>query len=545
MRYPRRVGVGLLIVALPAAIYALHALRFGSWIVDDAGITFAYARSFAQGYGLVSQPGMPPVEGYSNFSWLLLLSPFYALRIFDPVVTPKLISILLVAAAFGVLYNALKPLAVRGWIAFAAFTLTALNTSFVAWTISGLENALYVFLVSVLLWGSVRAAQNGNIALRNGLWLGIVAALVGMTRPDGVAYMLAVPAVLLLARKPDWKRKLALLGLYALAFGALFGLFIGFRAAYFGALMPNTYAMKGGPELKDVIDVLTLQPAVLAKARDLLASVSGALADALPMLLVGGSLLVLLARRWTIQAWALVVFAGCALGIYLLLPPDWMGEYRFATVFFPMLYLFAALIVASLAKLLPARAYPVIMALGTGAAVIASFNLYQPRTDRFNRDPTVPLEYIRNSYADRFNGYKQALGLDDASVLIPDVGGMLLYADLDVYDLAGLTDRTVAQYLGQKIYRPGFYAYTFETIRPTFIHTHAFWTQLTRLEDDPRFAQMYVPICAYTDPWVRQTYGQSRQSGDFVRREIAEAHPDVMQELRQGLDDRCDPLSTG
>ena len=34
--------------------------------IDDAGISFSYARNFALGDGLVSQPGFPPVEGFSN-----------------------------------------------------------------------------------------------------------------------------------------------------------------------------------------------------------------------------------------------------------------------------------------------------------------------------------------------------------------------------------------------------------------------------------------------------------------------------------------------
>ena len=62
------------------------------YIIDDAGISFAYSRSLAGGFGLVSQPGKLPVEGYSNFTWVLLMAPFFAINSFDPILTPKIIS---------------------------------------------------------------------------------------------------------------------------------------------------------------------------------------------------------------------------------------------------------------------------------------------------------------------------------------------------------------------------------------------------------------------------------------------------------------------
>jgi hypothetical protein len=528
----------IIVIVIPSIIYVLHALRFGTWIVDDAAITFTYSRNFAHGYGLVSQPGMSPVEGYSNFAWVLLLSPFFLLNVFDPVITPKLISFLLIVGTFIVLYQMLKPLPGSHWVAFAAFTLTALNTSFVVWTISGLENPLYVFLVSLLLWWSTRVLS-GETDARNALWIGVMAALIAITRPDGLAYVLAFPATLIPAQKTLWKRKILLLLLYSAIFGGLYGLFILFRLAYFGVPMPNTYYMKGAFGLQDIINLLTLQPQMVTKAQVLLQQCIGILNIILPLLLVIGSFYLLLVRQWTERVWTTLVFMLCSLSIYLLLPPDWMGEYRFATPFSPLFYLYSALIIEAVVKQLPSFIYKPILIILTVLAIIATFNLYTPRSEAFRQNPTVPVQYIRTTYTDKFEWYKNILGLESASVLLPDVGAMIYYSSLTVYDIAGLTDQTVARFLGRSIYRPGFYDYVFETIRPTFIHTHAFWTQHSRLEDDPRFAELYVPICAYTDPWIEQNYGISRQSGDFILRCIAEAHPDELIMLRQRLADDC------
>src|SRR5262249_23988574 len=62
----RSLGWHTALVAVPIIVFVAHASVFGSWIVDDAAISWAYARSLATGHGLVAQPGVAPVEGYSN-----------------------------------------------------------------------------------------------------------------------------------------------------------------------------------------------------------------------------------------------------------------------------------------------------------------------------------------------------------------------------------------------------------------------------------------------------------------------------------------------
>lgn len=531
--------LNILVIAVPLVVYGIHVLYFGSWIVDDAGITFAYARNFVQGYGLVSQPQMPPVEGYSNFSWLLLIAPFFVFNGFDPVFTPKIISFFLIFGTFLAIAQILKPL--RGWffLALGIFTLTALNTSFVVWTISGLENALLVFLVSLLLWWSIRTLYEGHSDPYNGLLLGLLAALIGITRPDGLAFVLAFPLLLITARRLPWKRKGLLFLIYSLTFAGVFGLFIAFRLAYFGAFMPNTYIVKGGPEFEDLISLLTLQPQTALIVRDLLQNYLGSLKDILLILLAIGSLYLVFIHKWTGRLWATFIFTMCSLAIYILLPHDWMGEYRFATVFFPFFYLYCALIIEAVLKKLSYRSYASILVIGITIVVVGTFTLYAPRSEAFNRNPTISLQSIKTTYSDRFNWYSSQLHIENPSVLLPDVGAMIYYSDLLVYDLTGLIDQTIARYLGKDVYRPGFYNYVFEIIKPTFIHSHAAWTGISQLELDPRFAEIYVPICAYADPWVEETYQGTLHSGDFVLRTVAESNPEQIDLIQQSLDQNC------
>ena len=67
-REPSRVEVG------PFRIDILEPMMRLRVVVDDAYISFQFARHLNQGHGLVWNVGDPPVEGYSNFLWVMLLS---------------------------------------------------------------------------------------------------------------------------------------------------------------------------------------------------------------------------------------------------------------------------------------------------------------------------------------------------------------------------------------------------------------------------------------------------------------------------------------
>jgi hypothetical protein len=148
----------------------------------------------------------------------------------------------------------------------------------------------------------------------------------------------------------------------------------------------------------------------------------------------------------------------------------------------------------------------------------------------------VPLDSI-GSLAKQFNRYADQLAISDGSILIPDLGGMLYYSNLKVYDLTGLTDKTIAKTLGAD--QSAFYAYIFQHVKPTFVETHGAWTNLSHLTEDASFQNDYVPICQYVDPWIKQEFDKSVYSGQFVRKEIIENKRDVLVQIQGTLDTSC------
>ena len=72
-RLPARLAFWTLLAALCAGAVA-WALHLG-WLADDAFISFRYSRNWANGEGLVYNAG-ERVEGYTNFLWVAVLTPF-------------------------------------------------------------------------------------------------------------------------------------------------------------------------------------------------------------------------------------------------------------------------------------------------------------------------------------------------------------------------------------------------------------------------------------------------------------------------------------
>lgn len=517
---------------LPYLLFLAHALLFGGWIVDDAGISFAYARNLVEGHGLVSQPGVPPVEGYSNFLWMIAFVPAMLAGLFHPTLVPKIASLALVAGSFFLLDRSLAFLTGgRRAVSVVTLLLLAVCTPFVIWTVSGLENPLYVFLLCLLLWLIVRERRDGAASDRLPWIAGAVAAGLALTRPDGAVFAALYPLLTLSTK--DWRAAFGRILRYGAVLAVLVGGFLLFRWTYFGDLVPNTFYAKGGPNAGVYVDLATLQPPMMAKAFGLLESVAGPGNVLLLAALLAGTAFLIGRRRFGWGHGVLGVFAYFGAVPFLLLPFDWMEEYRFATPLFPFLYAYAAALAATLGEMLfpeaDRRRLPV-LAAGL-AAVGLSLALFAGRSVLFAASPTVPFTEVVEKFGVRYNNFADLLGLRQASILLPDVGGTLWTSRLRVYDLAGLIDPVIARSLNK---RPSvFYDYIFDRVKPTFIHTHHYWTFQAALDRDPRFARDYLPLFHYVEPAVLERAGGfPLRSGDFVRRDAVAGKLRAVEEIR-------------
>lgn len=488
----------LVAAGLPTLLVALHASVYGSWIVDDAGITFAYARSIATGAGPVLQPGAVPAEGFSNPAWLALLVLGRWTGLFDRgawfgvpdlVLFPKLLALLCCFGVFLCVYRLARRVSRSPvTVTVVAGAITAAVPSFVIWTTSGLENALLALAVVALATTLAVAVVERRLLTRQvAATAGLLAALALLTRPDGLVYVFAFPlAALLVTGWRDRRRAAAPVAVAVGAFAVPALAYLLWRTAVFGDWLPTTARAKeqGLPS-----------PSSVSRPGELLLY-----AGWLTAVLVVAAVALTLARRSAVRPVLVALLAPLFLAVvaFAVLAPDWMGQYRFATPVWPLSAMVAVLAWGAVLARLQGRArVPVIALVVVGALISAAGWFVAGAT--FAARPTLSICGVAQANGYAYNAYADALGVRDGSFLGVDAGGTALTSRLRFVDLAGLTDARIARYW-QDDDMAGLRDHVLDDVRPTMMRLFRGWNipEESGLLADPRLMRDYATVSGST-----------------------------------------------
>ncbi|PDV99656.1 hypothetical protein [Candidatus Chloroploca asiatica] len=200
-------------------------------------------------------PPFLPVEGYTSFLWVVLLDLIWRLTGVAPPESANLLSLsfsLLTLLLTALLLLRVTAEQLRPWrllLLVLGLLIVLSNRTFLAWTSSGLETALFNFLV--LLWVTVALwPATSKSTIRWAFALCFVAALSALTRPDGM--LLAASSVVLVvlhmltngwAGGQRWNFVVGLIPLLIIPIHLLW------RFATYGAWLPNTYFAKSATNI--------------------------------------------------------------------------------------------------------------------------------------------------------------------------------------------------------------------------------------------------------------------------------------------------------
>lgn len=233
-----------LVGACVFVLYLALVARY-NFLTDDAFISFRYSRNLAEGLGLRYNVGVdPPVEGFSNFLWVVWLALFEWLRAditFWSRASSILCGVLLLWRVTGVSRLA-QAREGAGLLAWAPALFLATSPAFAAWSTSGLATmpfALAVFLAFEALLGEADRPRAYLAALS-------MAAIV-LIRTDGPVWitLLCVSAGTswLRSRSKPLMRALLIAGSTSVL---VFALYVAWRFSYYDDYMSNTARAKVG-----------------------------------------------------------------------------------------------------------------------------------------------------------------------------------------------------------------------------------------------------------------------------------------------------------
>jgi len=230
-------------LALGALIpFALLVWRF-DFLCDDAFISFRYARNLGRGLGAVYNPGVhPPVEGYTEFLWVVLLAGASRLGL-----SLEVVSRVLSAAAGGLLVvlvvrTCWRRTAPTPWALAATAAFVGTLTPLAVWSTGGLATAPFALACFVVF-----ERLHGEPGRHHGTGAGLAAAAVVLLRADGAYWVAVLLGLSLLAA---WRSRDACLARAAgWAVGLSLGTFLlhlGWRWSVYADWLPNTARTKIG-----------------------------------------------------------------------------------------------------------------------------------------------------------------------------------------------------------------------------------------------------------------------------------------------------------
>lgn len=433
----------ILIVALLAGLaLALCAARpylDRHLVFDDSFISYRYALHLAQGHGLVWNPGEPPLEGYTNPLLVVLLAPFIRLGL-DPLPVTRVLSVAAAAGLVAIVFvRARRDSSVLLATAIAA-TYALTNAAFRI-AMVGLETVLFafaLFLAYHLASDYLDTARTDRLALT-----GVVLLVAAGLRPEALflavlTTMVALPGDLRAGRA---RRHLATIGL---TFWLPLALYLAWKWAYFGTLVPNPALIKMGEPR------LVVRDGVVAVVEFFEAHLK-----LLPWALAG----LFLARASSPGPRLLAaLMVGAYSAFYLHVDPLMNIHGRFLFPAAPFLFELARPAFRwAHAGWLSLRAHPWLRAVAVPVAFVVAV-LPRPEEDlqavtrALRREwaiPPVSTPTARPGHSGHIKEVGLALGrfpgVESLTIASVDAGVLAYYSRARHVDIAGLNDRTIAR----------------------------------------------------------------------------------------------------
>lgn len=438
------------ILLLLAIVGGLVSVINQASLFDDAYISFRYSRNFADGLGLVWNAG-ERVEGYTNPLWTVLLGVLYRITGIEAPQWALLLGPVIFVATLLSVDRVSRLLSPQSLGLPIAAGLLAVHPIFTAYGTTGMETGLGALLAVLGTWALISARTARGSALT-----GLAFILATFTRPDHALLYLAGSAVIALEllaalRRRDGVREAFVSCLAYAAPFLLYTVYLGAKVAYYGEILPNTYHAKSADMTWYSQGWIYASAFLFGEGSWLL------LITTLGAALWPGA-------RWPVNRFARFVLILLPLHLFYVarVGGDFMNG-RFFVVVLPLLAIGGALALDR-ATQLPGR--KALVALLVGAALLGStrsIDLFDKgmRWGIIQEHRVYPVKSwfppVVKHHHDKMG--RRFARLHEAGVpVVLGTGGVGMvgyHSQLELIDMRGLTDRTVARQKLKKRTRPG------------------------------------------------------------------------------------------
>lgn len=182
-RIELKLWIEILILSIAVIIFLAHISYYRDFFIDDACVSLRYAENLVETGSLRFNLSTDrPIEGYSNFLWIIATSIFFLLPI-DQVIAVKILGLVLSLINLSLIYWILAKRFNSRLYALAGVWMASLFPSLALWAVGGVETPLYIFTILLSVGYFLKQKKS--------LWIsGILFVLPALTRGEGVVIFL-------------------------------------------------------------------------------------------------------------------------------------------------------------------------------------------------------------------------------------------------------------------------------------------------------------------------------------------------------------------
>jgi len=239
IRNPFSIRIALHLILL------LFQLLFWNFTIDDAFISFRYAKNLFLNQEMVFNIGEAPLEGYSNFLWVIWITLSFVFNI-EIVFFSKVSGLIFCHLSVVILYKLAFRISKSKYSSCLIILFYVLTPNIALWSVGGLETSLFscLLLVSVYFFiQDVSVRKNRIVKLSPFSFL-----LLSLTRHEGaVLYALTlIFFIYLLIKSKEIKvnRRIILLFCYGGTFLLTYAPYFLWRIAYYNNILPHPFVAK-------------------------------------------------------------------------------------------------------------------------------------------------------------------------------------------------------------------------------------------------------------------------------------------------------------
>lgn len=232
----------LILLFLLSAAYAVRFVDFNAHPIEDAAMLMRYSQHFAQGYGIVWNIGEHPVDGATDFLFMISVGLLVKFGISLEFAT-RFLGFAAHFLTMGIIYFSLRRI-------FNAPRLIAFGSSALLMAGPGLfyvvgyfGTPFFAMFASLSWYFALDIIENGEDRHKS-VFFAFASLLTGLTRPEGV--LLTSFMLLAIIFIKGWRESRFTIFSFGTVFLIFGGTYFLWRWWYFGYPLPNPFYKKGG-----------------------------------------------------------------------------------------------------------------------------------------------------------------------------------------------------------------------------------------------------------------------------------------------------------